>query len=264
MKANIAEKSVLNKISTFILDILFPVYCLDCGLEGEWICRECIKKIKLLEKQACPICGAESKTGAVCFNCRNKTDLNGVIAAVHYRNPNEEEKIISGNSLVKEAIHVFKYRFVKDLAKPLADLMSGQLENRQLVKKEKAIPFGPDILEDRIIIPVPLHPKRLRWRGFNHAELLAENLAKRFDLPIKKTLLARTKNNIPQVEIKERLARLENIRGAFNCDACPFLKDKRIILIDDVCTTAGTLSECAKVLKKAGVREVWSVVVARG
>ncbi len=255
--------SVLEKIETFFLDILFPIYCLGCGKEGEWICRECFGKINLLKKQACPICGAESQTGARCFNCRNKSELDGVISAAVYWNISKKAgKTETG--IVKEAIHVFKYRFVHDLADPLSDLIIGQLKNRQLVRKQKEIPFGPDIIENRIIIPVPLHHRRLRWRGFNQAELLAESLGKYFNLPIEKAILIRSKNNIPQVEIKERQARLENIRGAFSCAENPILKNKKVILVDDVCTTAGTLSECAKVLKKAGAQEVWGVVVARG
>jgi len=266
-------KNFLKKGGNFILDLIFPISCLGCGAEGEWICRDCFGKIKLLEKQACPICGADSPTGARCFNCRNKSELDGVIAAAAYwrRNPGEKE---TKGTLVKEAIHIFKYRFVKDLAQPLSALMAEQLKNRRICKKsacggsagggKNSIPFGPDIPENRIIIPVPLHPKRFRWRGFNQAELLAENLAKRFDVPLEKSLLARAKNNIPQAEIKERRARLENIRGAFNCAESPKLKDKTVILVDDVCTTAGTMSECAKVLKDSGAREVWGAVVARG
>lgn len=253
-----AEKSALNKIYTFALDILFPINCLGCGSEGKWICGVCMKKLKLLNKQSCPICNGESKTGAVCFNCRNKTDLNGVIAATSYTKKEGEA------NLVKEAIHIFKYRFVKDLSEPLSDLMIKQLHGRQLARKEEGIPFGPDIAEDRIIIPVPLHVKRLRWRGFNQAELLAEKIAEKFDLPLARPALARAKNNIPQVEIKERRERLLNIKDAFQCVNAEAVKDKRVILIDDVCTTSGTMSECARALKSSGAKEVWGAVVARG
>lgn len=258
IKVGMAEKSSLSKIYNFVLDILFPVYCLGCDFEGEWICGECVKKIKILKKQSCPICNSESKTGAICFNCRNKTELNGVIVASNYTKKEGEE------NLVKDAIHVFKYRFVKDLAGPLSELIAAQLKNRQLVKKEKGIPLGPDIIEDRIVIPVPLHPKRFKWRGFNQAELLAEKIAERFSLPLEKSALVRAKNNIPQVKIKDRRERLENIHGAFQCIDAEMVKGKRLILVDDVCTTAGTMSECAKVLKRSGAKEVWGVVVARG
>ncbi|MBU3965444.1 ComF family protein [Patescibacteria group bacterium] len=259
-----AANLILAKIGTFILDIIFPIQCLSCSKEGEWICKECFKKIELLKKQACPICGNESKGGARCFNCRNKSELDGVISAAAYWKPAAAGAKETKNGLVKEAIHVFKYRFVKDLSKPLAELMREQLKNRQIFRKEKPIPFGPDIENDKIVIPVPLHPKRLRWRGFNQAELLAKNLAKRLDLPLENSVLARTKNNIPQVEIKDRKERMENIKGAFDCAESPKLKNKIVILVDDVCTTAGTLSECAKALKNSGAREVWGAVVARG
>lgn len=282
-----AANSILAKFGTFILDIIFPIQCLYCSEEGEWICKECFKKIELLKKQACPICGNESKGGARCFNCRNKSELDGVISAAAYWEPaHPTDSTLSTDSgqasapqadlgqaakseetkdgLVKKAVHVFKYRFVKDLSKPLAELMVEQLKNRQIIKKKKPIPFGPDIENDKIIIPVPLHPKRLRWRGFNQAELLAKNIADYFELPLENYILIRKRNNIPQVEIKDRRERMENIKDAFGCVNTELIKGKTIILIDDVCTTSATLSECAKVLKKSGAQEVWGVVVARG
>lgn len=272
-------KDFLRNTSTFILDIIFPIQCLYCSEEGEWICKECFKKIELLKKQACPICGNESRGGARCFNCRNKSELDGVIsAAAYWKSAHPTDSTSSSQAgpeqaakseetkdgLVKKAVHVFKYRFVKDLSKPLAKLMAEQLKNRQIIKKEKPIPFGPDIENDKIVIPVPLHPKRLRWRGFNQAELLAKNLADYFELPLENYILIRKRNNIPQVEIKDRRERMENIKGAFDCAMPEAVKNKKVILVDDVCTTSATLSECAKVLKKSGAREVWGAVVARG
>ncbi|MDP3056940.1 MAG: ComF family protein [bacterium] len=250
-------KIYLGKITTFVLDILFPIYCLGCGEEGEWICADCLKKIELLKKQACPVCGVESRTGARCFNCRAKTELDGVIAATAYFGKERKE------SLAKKAIHIFKYRFVKDLAGPLAAIITRQIRNRQIVKTEETFIFGPD-MDNKLIIPVPLHPKRFRWRGFNQAELLADGIAAYFKLPLEKTILVRRKNNIPQVEVKDRRDRIENIRDAFTCLNQTKIKDKTIILVDDVATTSATLGECAKALKSFGAKEVWGVVVARG
>lgn len=257
MKADKSEKSNLKKIYFFILDILFPVYCLGCDREDEWICEDCLKKIELLKKQTCPVCGAESRTGARCFHCRAKTDLDGVIAAATFWGKDKKE------SLVKKAIHIFKYRFVKDLAGLLSEIIIRQIKNRQIIKTEKTFIFGPDAT-DKIIIPVPLHPKRLNWRGFNQAELLATRIASRFKLPLEKNVLIRQKNNIPQVDLRDRKERMDNIKGAFCCIDGVKLKDKIIILIDDVATTSATLGECAKALKSSGAKEVWGVVVARG
>jgi len=250
-------KHILEKCYIFTLDIIFPIYCLGCGLEGEWICGSCFEKIELLKKQACPVCGAESRAGARCFNCRAKTELDGLIAATAYFGKERKE------TLAKAAIHIFKYRFVKDLAGPLSALMIRQLKNRQIVKIKETFIFGPGA-DDKIIIPVPLHLKRFRWRGFNQAELLADKISKYFNLPLEKSVLARQKNNIPQVEVKGRRKRIENIRGAFICNNGAKIKNKTIILIDDVATTSATLGECAKALKSSGAKEVWGVVAARG
>lgn len=250
-------KFSLKQLYTFILDIIFPVYCLGCGEEGQWICPNCFGKIELLKKQACPVCGAESQTGARCFNCRAKTELDGVIAATAYFGKERKE------SLAKTAIHVFKYRFVKDLSVPLAKVMIRQLKNRKIKKSEKTIIFGSDV-NDKIIIPVPLHAKRFRWRGFNQAELLADRVSGYFNLPVERSVLVRQKNNIPQVEVKDRKDRIENIKDAFICSGNEKIKEKTVILIDDVATTSATLGECAKALKSSGAKEVWGVVVARG
>ncbi len=252
-----SARTFLEQLYVFILDLLFPVYCLGCGCEGEWICEACSEKIELLKKQACPVCGAESRTGARCFNCRAKTELDGVIAATAFWGKDKKE------SLVKEAIHVFKYRFVKDLAGPLAAIIIRQIRNRQIVKTKEAFIFGPD-MDNKIIIPVPLHSKRFRWRGFNQAELLADNIAAHFRLPFAKTALIRQKNNIPQAEVRDRRERIENIKDAFVCAEAEKIKDKTVILVDDVATTSATLGECAKALKSSGAKEVWGVVAARG
>lgn len=252
-----AALEILKKLYEFALDIIFPIYCLGCGEEGEWICRRCIEKIELLKKQACPLCGEENSTGARCFNCCEKTALDGVIVAAAYFGKDKKE------SLIKNAIHVFKYRFAKDLAEPLSELAIRQLKGRGIMRREKAIVFGPEIM-DKVIVPVPLHSRRFRWRGFNQAELLADKIAKHFDLPLINSALIRQKNNIPQADIKERMERINNIRGAFICTEPDKIKNKTVVLVDDVATTSATLGECAKALKMSGAKEVWGVVVARG
>jgi ComF family protein len=141
--------------------------------------------------------------------------------------------------------------------------MISQIKNRQIIKSKETIIFG-DRANNKIIIPVPLHVKRFRWRGFNQSELLADSIALHFKLPVEKTVLVRQKNNIPQVEVKDRKDRIENIKDAFICSSNEKVKDKTVILIDDVATTSATLGECAKALKSAGAKEVWGVVVARG
>jgi len=116
---------------------------------------------------------------------------------------------------------------------------------------------------ETIIMPVPLHKKRYNWRGFNQAFLLSKYIAKEFHLMVYEDLLIRQKNTKPQSKIKSMIKRRENINGAFSIVKNEFLKNKNVIIIDDVCTTSATLNECAKELKNAGVKNVWGLVVAR-
>ncbi|MFH1392399.1 MAG: ComF family protein [bacterium] len=143
------------------------------------------------------------------------------------------------NQLLKKAIHTFKYKFVKDLARPLAKL---------LLKK---IDFDYDF-----IVPVPLHSRRLRWRGFNQAELLAKEIDKNKVL----SALIKIKNTKPQVQFSEK-QREQNITNAFKC-VCD-LTNKKVLLIDDVETTGSTLRECEKALLQAGAKQVYCLTLAK-
>ena len=120
--------------------------------------------------------------------------------------------------------------------------------------------FLRKILIKVVLVPVPLHPKREKWRGFNQSFELIKNLDWQIVPAIK-----RTRNTKPQAELA-RYERLENLNGAFTVhpSALPKLLNKKIILVDDVCTTGTTLSECARVLKGAGVKEVYAVVLGHG
>jgi ComF family protein len=123
-------------------------------------------------------------------------------------------------------------------------------------------------------VPVPLHKRKLRERGFNQAELLAKEVAEYFSLSLETKALIRKKYTPPQVRTKNHKARRESLKNAFEISSIftkkcisentNFLKEKIIILIDDVTTTGATLFEAAKVLKRAGAKEVWGLVVAKG
>ena len=113
-----------------------------------------------------------------------------------------------------------------------------------------------------VVMPVPLHTKRLRHRGFNQALLLAHGVSERFAMPLNYDNLVRTRYTRPQVELSGR-ERAENVRGAFNLIRPQDVIDKKILLIDDVYTTGATMNECAKVLKDAGAGSVTVLTLAR-
>lgn len=280
----------LLKAKNFLLDILFPIRCLGCGVELEneepkkrWICPECLNKIQTRTEQVCPACEQFSEGGRTHHRCRKETALDGLWVAAEYK-----------HKAVSEAIHKFKFNFIKDISFPLSlILIKSVLEAEEYGDFQDIIlaNFSQESFEEEIytekeknkkaetiIIPVPLHKKRYNWRGFNQASLLSEGLAGKFKLEIRDSFLIRKKNTKPQTKIKSGKERKENIKGAFgfkinnknkNCQARKIvesninLKNKNIILIDDVCTTSATLDECAKELKKSGAKAVWGLVVAR-
>lgn len=241
---------LFKKISDFAIDILFPISCLSCSKESEFICDSCLKKIPLKKDQNCPICEKViTPDGKVCFNCKDRFLIDGILVASSYK-----------NAIVAHSIHLFKYNFVEKLAEPLGKILLNCI-------------MSSDLSLPDLIIPVPLHKKRLRWRGFNQAELLADFLGKNitpgFNIRVENNLLIRKKKTKPQMKIRNASERKNNIKGAFTIKKedlkknIRLIKEKRIYLIDDVATTGNTLFECAKILKKAGAKEVYAIVIAR-
>jgi len=216
----------------FILDLLFPINCLGCGQKGQFICPDCFEQMTLNRKRPLK------------FSSSSLTDL---IVASDYN-----------HALVKQAIHRYKYDFIKDLAEPLGQLMVNRL---------RAILSAIQVSRNYILlIPVSLHKKRLRWRGFNQAELLAQKISQELRIPLINNLLIRTRYRLPQMAIKSSQERKENIKQAFQLSPQPSLniRNKTIILVDDVCTTGATLEECAKALKPLQPKQIWGLVIARG
>jgi len=233
-----------------ILDLLFPIECLGCGKEKVWLCEDCLANIPININFKCPVCQSYTKVGEVCPACQGKINLDGIFIASSY-----------DNQLLRQAIHRFKYNYVTDLAIPLSAILARFLSKI----KKSGLYIVPNILinyQASLIIPVPLHKKRIRSRGFNQADLLADKVATCLEFK-KANILSRRYQTQPQVNLKRR-SRLENLKGVFVCSDREIVKDKKIILIDDVATTGATLEEGARVLKQAGAREVWGLVLARG
>jgi competence protein ComFC len=237
----------LNYFKNLILDTLFPINCLSCSREGDWLCQICRDKIKICDIQLCPLCEREiTLSGKLCSGCKNSrlSPLDQLITAASYE-----------NSLVKQLIHNLKYRFVQNSAKPLATLM-----HKSVLRNELEL---PDML-----IPIPLHPRRLRWRGFNQSEALALELAKEIAAPLSisvVSILNRKKLNRPQMGIKNYRERLKNVIGIFALGEkyAEIIKNKKVLLVDDIATTGATLQEAAKVLKEGGAKKVMAIVIAR-
>lgn len=230
----------------FPTDLLFPKRCVGCRKFGVYFCGECIANIKQGEL-VCPICEKGAVGGQTHPFCRHRNSLDGLWSLGVY-----------GGAL-RSAITQLKYKWVRVLAEELIDLVVQYWAFYQ--------PFILDKIKRSqgkgwVVVPVPLHALRQRWRGFNQSALIGQSLSKRLGLDYS-DVLKRTRFTKPQVGLKGKL-RQENIKGAFaiTSDFKPQTMNY-VLLIDDVWTTGSTLRECAKVLKKAGAKQVWALTLAR-
>jgi ComF family protein len=149
---------------------------------------------------------------------------------------------------MRQAIHQLKYRNLRALAVPLAKLLQEYLATNPMLGE--------------VLVPVPLHQKRLRERGYNQSSLLAQELGKLTDLPIVDDCLIREQHAPPQAKTSTVEERRSNVARAFTCRKHR-LQDKQVLLIDDVSTSGATLDACATVLKAVGATSVWGLVLAR-
>lgn len=228
-----------------ILDFFYPKFCISCGKEKNYLCADCFSKIETLSSSSCPYCALRSFDGLICKNHRKS--LKGFVSATSY-----------SNDIIRKIIDAQKYNFVKEISKPLAFLIF------KFLKENPEVEFFKNPL-DFVILPIPLHSRRLRWRGFNQAEEVAKELSPLLKIPVETKILIRKKYTKPQARMKKE-EKIENIKNAFGINANFFknIKNKKIILIDDVATTLSTLEEAAKTLKQSGIKEIWGLTVAKG
>ncbi len=231
-----------------IVDLCLPRVCVDCQRIGtlpqkSW-CGACWEKIPLIGTPLCPGCGrpfvdSSASPDHLCGDCieRNFRFDSARSATLH-------------EGTVRTLVHQFKFGAQLKWTPCLVDLL-------ETAYSEWVLP-APDL-----IVPVPLHTKRLSQRGFNQAGLLARELGRKVRIPVSAEALVRKNQTMPQTRLKRR-ERLENVKGAFEISNDRKVRGCRILLIDDVFTTGTTLSECAKVLKrKGGASEVYALTVTR-
>ncbi|HET56969.1 MAG TPA: ComF family protein [Deltaproteobacteria bacterium] len=239
------KTSILPALAT----LCFPPLCIACGalLEEEReepFCPACLSRINRAEGSFCLICGKpleapSSDSGHVCGDCiLHPPPFSRVRTLGIYEGP------------LLEAIHSFKYRKNIAAGERLGNMMARR--NYDLLN-----PADYDV-----VVPVPLHPEKLRKRGFNQALVLAGKIARRFDRPINFTSLKKIAQGPPQVGLG-RKRRERNIRGTFAVADESRLQKTRVLLVDDVYTTGSTVRECARVLKQSGAVDVAVVALAR-
>ncbi|MBI5621724.1 ComF family protein [Candidatus Falkowbacteria bacterium] len=222
----------ISVAAQWLWEVLFPTYCLGCRRPGQYFCADCWQSLS-----SAPAFGSDSgpEWERVQIDAR-PVYLDSVIALADY-----------GTPLVRQAVHYFKYRFV---------LALGQELMVALVSRQPHCPWPGALL-----VPIPLHRKKLKRRGFNQAAILAQAVGLQWQLPVCTTALYRCRQQVAQMTLN-RQQRLENIHNIFAVQPGQLPAGGTIVLVDDVVTTGATLNEAARVLKTAGARRVVAVVLA--
>lgn len=201
------------------------------------LCSSCCDSLPRIIPPLCPQCGKPQPGEILCSSCVSwQAEIDGIRSPFQF------------NGLIRQAVHQLKYRNLKALAKPLAKLLGDYLTTN---------PLPGDIL-----VPVPLHPRRLRERGHNQSHLLARELSSLINLPVIDDCLTRKHHTPPQAKTSTVEERRSNVNNAFTC-VNNILQDRQVLLIDDVSTSGATLDACAAALKAAGSISVWGLVLAR-
>ncbi len=227
-----------------LLDFFLPSFCLFCqaplapGSES-LACPRCLSEIAPVPQPYCSCCGAPFR-GAVglehlCQDCfTDPPPFKRARAVAFY------------DGQVLAAIHRLKYQRQLIYARFLGQLLSASSAAELVAAAD-------------LLVPVPLHPRRLRWRGFNQALLLARTFP---EVPLGREVLVRRRPTLPQVKLSPR-ERQTNVKGAFMVPEPAAITGKAVLLVDDVYTTGATVKECARALSRAGAVKVEVLTVAR-
>lgn len=215
---------MLQQISRMTKDVLFPIHCFSCGVEGTCLCDPCLSAI--------PMSGV--------FCCSTAKALNAEIAVTEY----------SEGCALGRMVWAYKYHYAGEVGDVLGKIAARFVLSRAaLFEKCDAI------------VPIPLHPRRFAERGFNQAEVLSRSLSETLGLPIKK-FLKRRRYTVPQARLS-RDERRKNVDAAFAPADEANLNGTRIILVDDIYTTGSTMQSAAKSLKASGAGDIVGFTLAR-
>jgi len=217
--------SIFNRVT----DLIFPRVCTRCDKSGTFLCEECLSSLPNAQRH----------------------EYSFITAIFDYQNP-----------VIRKVIWRFKYRNARDVAKCFGARLYEEVLNE--LGDELDASIMPLNANSFLLVPIPLHNKRLRERGYNQSELLAREIirhdnAKIFQIETK--ALKRTQNTKPQAKSEKRASRFKNLCGAFTATPS-IVRGKHIILIDDVTTTGATFSEARKTLLQAGALTVRAYAVA--
>lgn len=234
----------VRSLAGMITDLLYPPACAACGGEASGdgdgrLCRSCRTSLPLLSRVSCPGCGGApvSSPAVFCGSCGGSFRRDGLVAALGY------------DGSARELILSLKYQ---------ANLAAGTVLADLLLRS----PGLADLPRPEVVVPVPLHRRRLRERGFNQSVLIARKAAAAFGAELAPRALERLRPTAPLSGLGPA-ARQTEIRGAFTVREPALVRGRRVLLVDDVLTTGVTVEECCRTLKAAGSGRVFAAAAAR-
>lgn len=238
-------KSILLGMGEFVLGLIYPERCVFCDRvvrqSDEFVCTECSESMLIVREPYCMKCGKqiEDETQELCGDCaRKKHYFDRGFTLCCYNDP------------VRESMYRLKYKNRQRYA-----LYYGRKICNELGDKIRE-------LNADVLIPIPLHEARYRKRGYNQAELLAREIGRIMEIPVRTDIIKRVKNTQAQ-KTQDAAERRVNIKNAFQISAND-VKLSTAILIDDIYTTGSTVDEAARILKSAGINRIYVLTVAAG
>ena len=239
-----SREAFSNGVKKAFLDLLFPIFCLGCKKEGTFLCIKCRDSLKHIPP-SCIFCRKLSPpvrnvtAGRTCISCHKKSNIYGFISPFSY-----------DSSLIRDLVHGLKYNRIWSLGSILAGLIADYFFLYNII-----------LPKESFLVPIPIHARRKRIRGFNQTELIAENLGCILGIPVVTGILEKEKYTTPQVRLTGE-ERNKNVCNTFRIRRPEAIYHKTILLIDDIKTTGATLEEVARILKEAGAKQIWAITVA--
>jgi len=236
----------LRSAARAFMELVYPSRCIGCdgsaGTGADVWCARCRDQLRPIGTARCPKCGfpfgPHVQGRAACPSCRRGAPFKQAVAVYRYEGP------------LREAIHRWKYG---------GDLRAGRALREAMVAALANEPMMEDV---DVVVPVPLHWLRRIWRRFNQSGDLAEAVGKRFGLSLRAGVLRRVRRTRSQVGLTAT-QREENVRGAFRVLRPREIRERCVLLVDDVLTTGATCNECARTLRRAGAKRVYVAALAR-
>ena len=236
--------NTLRTAGRTVLDLVYPPCCVLCRVRVSHdrlvICDDCASGLISIDAPYCERCGHPlDNPVASCAACKGRTFyFDGALSGFQFNRP------------LQDLIHQLKYRNRPGIGRFLGSLLAKRVEGE------------PEIPHITAVVPVPLHPLRIRERGYNQSVYIARGISDETGIPVLENVLVRNRNTPTQTSLSPD-ARMANVEGVFEVGRVEAVRDATVSLVDDIFTTGATINSCARALLKAGAERVFALTVAR-